>query len=618
MTTFRQISGQLVKSYTTNPDNPLEGQMWYNQTELKLKGVVASGAWISTSPLNTARDAAGGAGIQTAAMVFGGRNEIDGPPTGGPNQKYNLNEEYNGTGYSTGGALVQGRQGLSGAGTQTAGLGVGGYHPPAPGPKSLVEEYDGSTWSEVNDIPTATFAMGSAGTQTAAVVTGGRTPSWVASTYEYDGTTWTGGGALGTARTLRGAMTGTLTAALAVGGDLNPPGGATNKVEEYNGTAWTEVNSYPTNINVNMVSGIQTSALSFGGAPYTTNAFTYDGTNFTATASMGSPVSGQNTLKTATNNSTGLSMGGYGTSSYIATSEEYNFSTQVITPAAWSSGPSVNNSRLSVNNGLGPTSASLIFGGNPGTAPYASTGTEEYDGSSWTTGGNTPAQATNFSGAAGTQTSALGFASSDTPTLLINYDGSTWSVNPSSFPGTSNGSGTGESNSAIYAGYSGTNSLEWDGASWTAGGTMNTSRTTHGTGFGNASSAIFATGSTGPSGVVTADSEEYDGTTWTSVGDVITARRRLAASRPLSSASGYIFGGVTPTNNFSPAYTNTESWNGTNWSTSPNLAVGTGNQFGAGTTDAFNISGHSTAITAATEIFNPETTAANIVDITTS
>ena len=54
MSTFKEIQGRNIRSYTTNPDNPLEGQMWYNQTELKLKGVTASGAWSSTSPMSIA------------------------------------------------------------------------------------------------------------------------------------------------------------------------------------------------------------------------------------------------------------------------------------------------------------------------------------------------------------------------------------------------------------------------------------------------------------------------------------------------------------------------------------------------------------------------------------
>jgi hypothetical protein len=315
---------------------------------------------------------------------------------------------------------------------------------------------------------------------------------------------------------------------------------------------------------------------------------------------------------------TALAAGG-ATPSRTSLTEEYNFSASVITAGAWSSGPAINNARQSFNNGLGPTSASLIFGGNIGTAPYSTNATEEYDGSSWTNGGSYPLSNTAVSGAAGTQTAALGFAQSDSPTSIVtNYDGTSWTVNPASFPAGYGGTGTGEVNSAIYCGQTSTDSLEWDGSSWTAGGTMNTARTSQGTGFGNASSAIQATGRTSPS-TLTSDSEEYNGTSWTSVGNVITARKRLAASRAFSNASGYIFGGTPATNNSGPTFNNTEFWNGTNWSTAPNLGAGIGNQFGAGTTDAFSIGGDaSPGVTTATEIFNPETTALNYKTITTS
>jgi len=76
MSTFKEIQGRNIRSYTTNPDNPLEGQMWYNQTEQKLKGVSAGGAWSSSAPLGTARDQGAGFGIQTAALYVGG----DTPP----------------------------------------------------------------------------------------------------------------------------------------------------------------------------------------------------------------------------------------------------------------------------------------------------------------------------------------------------------------------------------------------------------------------------------------------------------------------------------------------------------------------------------------------------------
>jgi hypothetical protein len=39
------------------------------------------------------------------------------------------------------------RYGLGSCGTQTAGLGFGGYKSPAPNQTNATEEYDGSTWS---------------------------------------------------------------------------------------------------------------------------------------------------------------------------------------------------------------------------------------------------------------------------------------------------------------------------------------------------------------------------------------------------------------------------------------------------------------------------------------
>ena len=60
------------------------------------------------------------------------------------------------------------RNSLAGAGTQTAGLGFGGY----PSPTGATEEYDGSTWTAGGCMGTAQYYGGGAGTQGAAVVFG--------------------------------------------------------------------------------------------------------------------------------------------------------------------------------------------------------------------------------------------------------------------------------------------------------------------------------------------------------------------------------------------------------------------------------------------------------------
>ena len=33
MSTYQGIRGLKVRDYTTNPDDPLEGQLWYNKTD---------------------------------------------------------------------------------------------------------------------------------------------------------------------------------------------------------------------------------------------------------------------------------------------------------------------------------------------------------------------------------------------------------------------------------------------------------------------------------------------------------------------------------------------------------------------------------------------------------
>jgi hypothetical protein len=86
-------------------------------------------------------------------------------------------------------------------------------------------------------------------------------PTITAQTEEYDGSTWTAGGTMNTARRRLGGA-GTQTAALGFGGD-SPIVAAT---EEYDGSTWT---SNPTGLNTARDSlagcGIQTAALGFGG-----------------------------------------------------------------------------------------------------------------------------------------------------------------------------------------------------------------------------------------------------------------------------------------------------------------------------------------------------------------
>src|SRR6056300_1667118 len=101
MADYKTIKGTKIQNYTTDPDNPLTGQVWYNDTDqvLKFQYPTTNPAWSTGGNLNT--------------------------------------ERY--------GPAAQ-------AGTQTAALAAGGFDTAALG---ITESYNGSTWTEVNDLNTA-------------------------------------------------------------------------------------------------------------------------------------------------------------------------------------------------------------------------------------------------------------------------------------------------------------------------------------------------------------------------------------------------------------------------------------------------------------------------------
>ena len=179
-------------------------------------------SWTAGNALGTARFflASAKSAAQTAGLAFGGN----------PGYKTNT-EEYNGSSWTAGGALNQGRNQFDGAGTQTAGLAVGGQHSPPFRQLTDVEEYDGSSWTSVTGIPTATEDNSASGLQTAGLTYGGSTPSATANSFAYNGSTWTSTPSMANARQ-NGAGTGTgSSSALATGG--GPPADGRSITEEF-------------------------------------------------------------------------------------------------------------------------------------------------------------------------------------------------------------------------------------------------------------------------------------------------------------------------------------------------------------------------------------------------
>ena len=134
MATYKEIRGVNIQSLDSDP-TAVEGDVWYNATTSLLKMYSAVGSWASGGNMNT------------------------------------------------------GRANLAGCGTQTTGLGFGGYKTGASAGET--EEYDGSAWTESGDLNTARYKLGGCGTQTAGLAVSGRVPSPAGTTVEatetYDG-----------------------------------------------------------------------------------------------------------------------------------------------------------------------------------------------------------------------------------------------------------------------------------------------------------------------------------------------------------------------------------------------------------------------------------------------
>jgi hypothetical protein len=163
-----------------------------------------------------------------------------------------------------------GRRALAGFGTQTSAIAAGGE------PNStLAEEYDGSSWTAGGALSTGRqYLAGAGASNTSGVVFGGNTPSSTAATEEYGGTSWTAGGSLGVARG-QNAGCGTQTAALAFGG--YDPVGTVGYTEGYDGTAWSTRPSLATARYDANGFGTQELAIAAGGDPgpiTTTEEFT--------------------------------------------------------------------------------------------------------------------------------------------------------------------------------------------------------------------------------------------------------------------------------------------------------------------------------------------------------
>jgi hypothetical protein len=602
MAAYKDLVGQKITVVTSNPPEPKTGQMWYNSTDRVLRGLGVTSAWRSSAPILVARDAAGSAGTQTTATIFGGN--INPGNT-------SATDEYNGSGFASGGALNTARRQTTGCGLQTAALCVGGY---TTANAANVEEYNGTSWSEQNDIPSNSRNGSTFGTQTAALYVGGYTvPVPNSDVIQiYDGTNWTTSPAtLGTGGNSI-SSTGTSTAGLVFGGSNR-----LNLTEEWNGSAMSAGGNMSTSKygrgSANQAPS-ENAMSAGGGIPAQTTVENYDGTSWSTLPSLAvatNDIRGAGTVASAM-----MMGGGPGAGPVFNTSTEFDQSTNTITAAAWASAPNYPAAGYG-GAGCGTSTAGLGFAGRP-TAWH--TLTCKFDGSSWTTSGALPSGRRYLAGL-GTQTAALaaqGAFTPDGPAAATNtsfeFGGSSWTAGNAANTSKSFVTGFGIQTAGTTCGGdtgSAVNTSEnYDGTNFSVSGTMNTARANLAS-AGTQTAGIAYGGNNPPPG--SSASETYDGSSWTTGPSLNRGVFALGGTGATNSAALGMGGYTSPPTQI----TGTELYDGTSWATQPNMATARGyNTVSFGTsTSAVTVGDFPAANTA--EIFTGETLTANVTDFST-
>jgi len=610
MSTFKNIQGKNIRSYANNAPTATAGEMWYNRAEQKLKALGIVEAMTSGTPMINTRGQNGSAhnGTQNAALSVTGNNN-----GGGSNLVTNTSEEYNGSGWTSGGTYPISSFGSYGSGVQTAALFSGGRTGSPPFPVTNTSaSYNGTSFGAEGNLSTARQSAGCFGaTENTSIAAGGHNvPGNYTDTEEYNGSAWTTVPATFPSQDNLGAA-GVQTAAIA-----NANGGTGSFL--FDGSAWTggpSMNTARSSLNQAMMGLTQDAVVALGANPSANNAIeSYDGTSWTtSTATLGT---GRAQSASSGSNTAGVLFGGT-TTAYVAVTEEYNKSTNTITAAAWASGGAYPINAGDIT-GAGTQTAAICQNGRQYPGPNgAINNTNTYDGSSWTAAPTTNSSLWNRASAKnGTQTAALAVGGTPGPSANSEeYNGSSWSEGPnypqaSQFFDQATGTQTAALASGGYGGPPGSAYLDttctYDGSNWTALSSPSNLLDSRfaSTMTGTQTAAIMFNGVGGGTKV-----ESWNGSAWSEQADMLTPR--TAAGSAGTSTDAIVYGGEGPTNV-------TEGWDGTAFSTRPNMANSVYAHASCGTASAALATAGFGPSSTATEEFTGETTAINIVDITTS
>jgi len=401
-------------------------------------------SWTEVNNLNTARAYIFGIGTSTAALAAGGFTTTT----------VAINEQWDGTSWTESTDLNAANYQGGSAGTSTASLVFGGGG--GPGQAATTEAWDGSSWTEVGDISEGNETIrGNGAGSSAAWAAGGSNPPFTTETQEWSapavfnqqvegqlffnsttntfketvqdiaGGTWSSGGAVNTARSrFGGATNATQNAGLVFGAGDAPRG----QTEEYNGTAWSEQNDMNTGRYISYGGGgTQTACITAGGlnpagSPIyaTVVAEEYNGTSWTEVNDLNEGRIDCATFGTAEG---AILVGGgeaAGSPGTVASVESWN-------GTSWSETTDIPATRQEMGAWGATSTAGAIVGGTQ-DGPNITAETLEWDGSTWTAGGDYPT-VLKYTTVFGTLNSAIvagGENASAKQGVCAHYNGTSW------------------------------------------------------------------------------------------------------------------------------------------------------------------------------------------------
>ena len=428
-----------------------------------------------------------------------------------------------------------------------------------PSKTGKTETWNGSTWTEVSDLNTARARLGGAGTSsTSSLVFGGETaPGAVSALSEsWNGSSWTETNDLGTARYgLTGGGGGSPnTTSLASGGYTSSPSGVAN-TEEWSFSGLppsTPAADYSDAIVGQIYYNSSTGsfkAIKDGGAPIGTWS---SGANTNTEA-------GQRGGASRSSTSSAFVSGGFdaGAPAVTSNAESYN-------GTAWSEGPNQPGTNR-IGAAWGSTTSYVTAGGSVGTSgapinPYAF----EWNGSSFSNGGQLNNARRNAAGAGVSETAGRVMAGGDNPgpaqAYNESYNGTSFTEETDCNTARVRPIGFGTTTEAIIAsGGGGTNTESWNGTSWTEVAEVVVALSASAGGAGTATDGLIFTKNGTPPGAATC--QFWNGTSFTEVAD-LSVNRYANTGGGANSTNAISIGGYGPP---SAVATSTEEWTAGNF-----------------------------------------------------